>query len=104
MPTIKITYANGKTSTYLLMGYSLSPQEEGELLEIELPNNNFIKYLISTDRKEPNIYNIESFISNQFDNALFNGKSVYLEENITQGYICIGYGEQKKQFKAQKKK
>ncbi len=102
MPTIKITDDNGKTTTCMLIGYSIEPLEEGIHLEINSPNN-CIKYLIHSDIRERNIHNIESFISNQFDNALKNNKTVCIGEYLRRDYIYIGDGESRRQFTAQKK-
>ena len=68
MPMIKIIEDNGKTTTSLFTGYSLEPLEEGLSLEISYTNGS-VKYLIHPKWNEPNMYNIETFISNYFDNV-----------------------------------
>ena len=102
MPTIKIIDDNGKITSSLLTGYSLEPLEEGFLLEINLPNNS-IKYLIDTVRHNHNKYDIETFITNYFDNVLTNNKTANIEEYLHLGFINIGEGELRRQFTAQKK-
>lgn len=102
MPTIKITDDNGKSTTSFLTGYSLDPLEQDLILEINFPNGS-VKYLIHTDRREPNMYNIEKFISDYFDNALNNSLTAHVEEFLRRDYIYIGDNELRRQFTAQKK-
>lgn len=102
MPTIKIKDDNYKTTVSLLTSYSLEPLEQEIILEITFLNGS-AKYLIHCDSREPNLYNIETFISNYFDDVLGNNKTAYVEEFLRRDYIYIGEGESRRQFTAQKK-
>lgn len=104
MSIIKITDDNNKIYTYTLSGYSISHLENALLLEIVLPNA-ILKYEIHSDTREPHITKIESFILNQFDDALKNNKTIYLNEFLVRSYIFIGMDpETRRQFTAKKYK
>lgn len=102
MSLIKITDDNNKKTTCQLQGYSISPYEEGLLLEISTPNFS-LKYLLHPDRRENNINKMETYITSLFDDALQNNKTVYLEEYLVRNYIFIGDGKElRKQFTGNK--
>lgn len=89
MATIKIKDDNSKTTTSIFTGYSLEPLEEEIVLEVYYTNGS-AKYSIHSDDREPNMYNIETFISNYFDNVLTNNLTGYIYEYLRREYISIG--------------
>lgn len=103
MAIIKITDDNNNKQSYNLLGYSIRTKEEKVIiLEINTSVSS-VKYRIWSDSRESDINKIELFISDLFDTALKNNKTVYLDEYLVRMYIYIGDGiEIRKQFSAKK--
>lgn len=99
MSIIKVKESNDKVTTIHFVGYSLELLEKKLILTIYSINSTLRIYTIYSDSREPNIYNIQTFISDYFDDTLLkNNCFAYIEEDWNRHYICIGHGGSQRRF------
>ena len=62
-----------------------------------------INYEITIDKREPNLKNIEDFITDIIENAIKQKTILYISEYLQRSYIYINFNDKRKQFTAHKK-
>lgn len=98
----KITNDNDKISEYKFDDYTLTI--DGDSLILELIDNNIprFRYQIMSDDRQPNLGNIQDFITSQLKQAVSGERPFVLSEYLARVYIYIGSDDERRQFTAHK--
>lgn len=102
MKNLTIKDDNENYTSYTLENFNISVHGNSLSLELYLDNSVTVKYEIYEDIREPNIANINAYITNQLKNVCNDGKPVKISEYLQRNYIYIGKADNIRQFTAHK--